>query len=71
MDWRSQMSLPSKKSRLQKSSDTTMLIAFFDNYDIIHTELVPADQTVMKITFYEQVLKRLLKASAVFDQSCT
>ncbi|KAJ8885177.1 hypothetical protein PR048_011373 [Dryococelus australis] len=56
----SQISLPPKKSHLQKSKVKTMLITFFDNDGIIYKDFVPAGQTV-NTTFYEQVLKALLQ----------
>ena len=49
-----------KKSRLQKSNVKTVLIAF-DSDGIIHKEFIPAGQTVNS-TFYEEVLKQLLRS---------
>jgi len=60
MEWRSPPSPRPKKSRLQKSKVKTMLIVFFDSDSIIHKEFVPVGQTVNS-TFYEEVLKRLLR----------
>ncbi|KAJ4451179.1 hypothetical protein ANN_02621 [Periplaneta americana] len=48
------------KSRLQKSKEKTLLIAFFDNNGIIHKEFVPAGQTINS-AYYQSVLNLLLQ----------
>ena len=60
MAWCSSTSPRPKKSLLQKSKVKTLLIAFFDNKGIIHTEFVPAGQTI-NAAFYQAVLNRLLE----------
>jgi len=42
-----------KKSRLVKSKEKAMLIAFFDIDGVVHHEFVPPGQTVLRASFAE------------------
>jgi len=60
-EWKTSNSPRPKKARREKSNVKTMLISFFDANGIVHSEFVPAGQTVNQ-AFYLQVLKRLRDA---------
>ena len=60
-EWHTSSSPRPKKSRLVKSKEKLMLIAFFDIDGVMHHEFVPPGQTVNG-HFYVQVLQRLRDA---------
>jgi len=60
-EWHTSSSPRPKKSRLVKSKEKVMLIAFFDIDGVVHHEFVPLGQTVNG-HFYVQVLQRLRDA---------
>ncbi|PNF17245.1 hypothetical protein B7P43_G05234 [Cryptotermes secundus] len=55
-----------KKSRLVRSKDKVMLLAFFDIDGLVHHEFIPPGQTVTG-HFYMQVLQRLRNATGGRD----
>jgi transposase len=60
-EWHTSSSPRPKKSRLVKSKEKVMLIAFFDIDGVVHHEFVPPGQTVNG-HFYVHVLQRLRDA---------
>jgi len=60
-EWHTSSSPRPKKSRLVKSKEKVILIAFFDIDGVVHHEFVPPGQTVNG-HFYVQVLQRLCDA---------
>ena len=46
MQWKAAESTRPKKTRLSKSKIKVMLIAFFDQKDMVHHEFVPEGETV-------------------------
>jgi transposase len=60
-EWHTSSSPLRKKSRLVKSKEKVMFIAFFDIDRVVHHELIPPGQTVNS-HFYVQVLQRLCDA---------
>ncbi|UYV66332.1 hypothetical protein LAZ67_4001351 [Cordylochernes scorpioides] len=48
VEWRGQGELRPKKSRILKSRNKVLLVAFLDNKSIVHHEYLPAGQTVIK-----------------------
>ncbi|UYV66424.1 DDX23 [Cordylochernes scorpioides] len=60
-EWRCQGELRPKKSRLLKSGNKVLLVAFLDKRDIFHHEYLPAGQTVSK-DMYLGILRRLREA---------
>ncbi|UYV82559.1 hypothetical protein LAZ67_21002757 [Cordylochernes scorpioides] len=57
-EWRGQ---DPKKSRILKSRNKVLLVAFLDNKGIVHHEYLPAGQTVIK-EMYLSILRRLREA---------
>ncbi|UYV62857.1 TIGD6 [Cordylochernes scorpioides] len=60
-EWRCQGELRPKKSRLLKSRNKVLLVAFLDKKGIFHHEYLPAGQTVIK-DMYLGILRRLREA---------
>ncbi|UYV76479.1 hypothetical protein LAZ67_14000549 [Cordylochernes scorpioides] len=60
-EWRCQGELRPKKSRLLKSRNKVLLVAFLDKKGIFHHEYIPAGQTVIK-DMYLGILRRLREA---------
>ncbi|UYV78282.1 hypothetical protein LAZ67_16000780 [Cordylochernes scorpioides] len=60
-EWRCQGELRPKKSRLLKSRNKVLLVAFLDKKGIFHPEYLPAGQTVIK-DMYLGILRRLREA---------
>jgi len=60
-EWHTSSSPRPKKSRIVKSKEKVMLIAFFDIDGVVHHEFVPPGQTVNS-HFYVQVLQMLRDA---------
>ncbi|UYV62136.1 hypothetical protein LAZ67_1007951 [Cordylochernes scorpioides] len=60
-EWRCQGELRPKKSRLLKSRNKVLLVAFLDKKGIFHHEYLPAGQTVIK-DMYLAILRRLREA---------
>lgn len=57
-EWHTPQSPRQKKARMSKSRMKAMLIVFFDNKGVVHSEFVPEGRTVTG-AFYVEVLKRL------------
>ncbi|UYV67377.1 hypothetical protein LAZ67_5000405 [Cordylochernes scorpioides] len=60
-EWRGQGEPRPKKSRILKSRNKVLLVAFLDNKGIVHHEYLPAGQTVIK-EMYLSILRRLREA---------
>ncbi|UYV66801.1 hypothetical protein LAZ67_4002890 [Cordylochernes scorpioides] len=60
-EWRGQGEPSPKKSRILKSRNKVLLVAFLDNKGIVHREYLPAGQTVIK-EMYLSILRRLREA---------
>ncbi|UYV77810.1 hypothetical protein LAZ67_15002383 [Cordylochernes scorpioides] len=60
-EWRGQGEPRPKKSRILKSRNKVLLVAFLDNKGIVHHEYLPAGQTVIK-EMYLGILRRLREA---------
>ncbi|UYV61394.1 RPL12 [Cordylochernes scorpioides] len=60
-EWRGQGEPRPKKSRILKSRNKVLLVAFLDNKGIVHHEYLPAGQTVIK-ELYLSILRRLREA---------
>ncbi|UYV64538.1 hypothetical protein LAZ67_3001139 [Cordylochernes scorpioides] len=60
-EWRGQDEPRPKKSRILKSRNKVLLVAFLDNKGIVHHEYLPAGQTVIK-EMYLSILRRLREA---------
>ncbi|UYV70838.1 hypothetical protein LAZ67_8000791 [Cordylochernes scorpioides] len=60
-EWRGQGEPRPKKSRILKSRNRVLLVAFLDNKGIVHHEYLPAGQTVIK-EMYLSILRRLKEA---------
>ncbi|UYV84059.1 hypothetical protein LAZ67_X001016 [Cordylochernes scorpioides] len=60
-EWRGQGEPRLKKSRILKSRNKVLLVAFLDNKGIVHHEYLPAGQTVIK-EMYLSILRRLREA---------
>ncbi|UYV80279.1 hypothetical protein LAZ67_18002278 [Cordylochernes scorpioides] len=60
-EWRGQGEPRPKKSRILKSRNKVLLVAFSDNKGIVHHEYLPAGQTVIK-EMYLGILRRLREA---------
>ncbi|UYV79087.1 hypothetical protein LAZ67_17001077 [Cordylochernes scorpioides] len=60
-EWRGQGELRPKKSRIFKSRNKVLLVAFLDNKGIVHHEYLPAGQTVIK-EMYLDILRHLREA---------
>ncbi|UYV77361.1 hypothetical protein LAZ67_15000691 [Cordylochernes scorpioides] len=60
-EWRGQGELRPKKSRILKSRNKVLLVAFLDNKGIVHHEYLPAGQTVIK-EMYLDILRHLREA---------
>ncbi|UYV74621.1 hypothetical protein LAZ67_12000310 [Cordylochernes scorpioides] len=60
-EWRGQGEPRPKKSRILKSRNKVLLVAFLDNKGIVHHEYLPASQTVIK-EMYLSILRRLREA---------
>ncbi|UYV60576.1 hypothetical protein LAZ67_1001572 [Cordylochernes scorpioides] len=60
-EWRGQGEPRPKKSRILKSRNKVLLVAFLDNKGIVHHEYLPAGQTVIK-EMYLRILRRLREA---------
>ncbi|UYV76189.1 hypothetical protein LAZ67_13002976 [Cordylochernes scorpioides] len=61
VEWRGQGEPRPKKSRILKSRNKVLLVAFFENKGIVHHEYLPAGQTVIK-EMYLSILRRLREA---------
>ncbi|UYV64306.1 hypothetical protein LAZ67_3000240 [Cordylochernes scorpioides] len=60
-EWRGQGEPRAKKSRILKSRNKVLLVAFLGNKGIVHHEYLPAGQTVIK-EMYLGILRRLREA---------
>ncbi|UYV69376.1 hypothetical protein LAZ67_6003358 [Cordylochernes scorpioides] len=60
-EWRGQGEPRPKKSRILKSRNKVLLVAFLDNKGIVHHEYLPAGQTVIK-EMYLDILRHLREA---------
>ncbi|UYV82257.1 SETMAR [Cordylochernes scorpioides] len=60
-EWRGQSEPRPKKSRILKSRNKVLLVAFLDNKGIVHHEYLPAGQTVIK-EMYLDILRHLREA---------
>ncbi|UYV80132.1 hypothetical protein LAZ67_18001789 [Cordylochernes scorpioides] len=60
-EWRGQGEPRPKKSRILKSRNKVLLVAFLDNKGIVHHEYLPAGQTVIN-EMYLSILRRLREA---------
>ncbi|UYV77610.1 hypothetical protein LAZ67_15001704 [Cordylochernes scorpioides] len=60
-EWRGQGEPRPKKSRILKSRNKVLLVAFLDNKGIVHREYLPAGQTVIK-EMYLDILRHLREA---------
>ncbi|UYV79034.1 EPM2AIP1 [Cordylochernes scorpioides] len=60
-EWRGQGEPGPKKSRILKSRNKVLLVAFLDNKGIVHHEYLPAGQTVIK-EMYLDILRHLREA---------
>ncbi|UYV77575.1 SCD [Cordylochernes scorpioides] len=60
-EWRGQGEPRPKKSRILKSRNKVLLVAFLDKKGIVHPEYLPAGQTVIK-EMYLSILRRLREA---------
>ncbi|UYV61254.1 hypothetical protein LAZ67_1004121 [Cordylochernes scorpioides] len=61
VEWRGQGEPRPKKSRILKSRNKVLLVAFLDNKGIVHHEYLPAGQTVIK-EMYLDILRHLREA---------
>ncbi|UYV79611.1 hypothetical protein LAZ67_18000028 [Cordylochernes scorpioides] len=60
-EWRGQGEPRPKKSRILKSRNKVLLVAFLDNKGIVHHEYLPAGQTIIK-EMYLDILRHLREA---------
>ncbi|UYV68738.1 hypothetical protein LAZ67_6000605 [Cordylochernes scorpioides] len=60
-EWRGQGEPRPKKSRILKSRNKVLLVAFLDNKGIVHHEYLPAGQTVIKEMYLGIILREAIR----------